>query len=139
MQEFAADSYQKFSSRLSSAQRSRLESASDRLETETNPSSEDWALGNDAVSLVGSGNSAYSSNNTRPTTGTGWDGFDGLKRTTTASSGSKVGFVKQNAVPKDPFDKAVAQYQRDLRRAQEQEEVVRDGSDDDSDDDITPY
>lgn len=124
---------------MSSAQRSRLESANSRLETETNPSSENWALGNDAVSLNGSGNSAYSSNDTRPTTGTGWDGFEGLKRTTTASSGSKAGFVRQNAVPKDPVEKARAQLQRDFRRTQEQDEVVRDGSDNDSDEDEDPY
>lgn len=131
-----AESHRALSSRLSSAQRSQLGSANDRLETETNPSSEDWALGNDAVSLVSSGSS---SNKSRPTTGTGWDAYDGVKRTTTASSDSKPGFAKQNAVPKDPFHKAAAQLEREVRRAQEQEEVVRDGSDDDSDEEGDAY
>lgn len=124
------------SSRLSSAQRSRLDSANSRLETETNPSSEDWAHGNDAVSLDSSGSSGHTSSvNTRPITGTGWDGYPQLNRTTTASSGSNLGFAKQNAVPKDPYDKARQQLERERKRAEEQGEVHRDESDDDDDDD----
>lgn len=138
MQQSIADNYGGFS-RIGSIHQSHLGSANDRVETETNPASEDYAHGNDAISLASSGSSAYSSDNTRPTTGTGWDGFEGIKRTTTASSGSKLGFAKQNAVPMDPVHKARAQLEREKRRTQDQDEVVRDDSEDDSDDDDAPY
>lgn len=139
MQDLRESAYKSYSSRLSSAQRSRLDSANSRIETDTNPASEDWFVGNDLVSVVGSGSSAVSSSSTRPTTGTGWDGFTGINRTTaTPRSGSNVGFAKQNAVPKNPVEKAQAQYQREKKRDQEQEEVVRDESDE-SDNGEDPY
>lgn len=123
------------SSRLSSVQRSQLNSANSRLETDTNPSSEDWAHGNDAISLVDSGSSGHTSaTNARPVTGTGWDGYPQINRTTAASSGSNVGFARQNAVPKDPYIKAREQLARERKRAEEQDEVERDESDDDDDD-----
>lgn len=126
------------SARLSSVQRSQLESYDSRLETDTNPASDDPAYGNDAVGLGSSRSPSYSSASThaRPVTGTAWDQFEGLNRSTTASgTGSKAGFVKQKAQPIDPKVKVHAQIAREQKRAEEQDEVVRDDSEDDDDDD----
>lgn len=126
------------SSRHSSVQQSRQSVSNSRYETDTNPGTSDYYAGNDALSL-GSGRSGNISTSSRPTTGTPWDGFRGVDRPTgTSRTGSNAGFAKQNAVPKSIVAKAAAQLDREQRRAQDQEEVVRDQSDEEEDGD-QPY
>lgn len=130
------------SARLTSHQSSRPDSTDSRLETDTNPASEDPAFGNDKISLFSSRSSTCTSTNkaNRPTTGTAWDRFDGDGRTTTASvTGSKAGFARAKAKPVDLKEKVRAQIAREQKRAEEQDEVVRDESEDESDDDENPY
>lgn len=109
---------------------------SDRYETDTNPSSQ-YYDGNDAVSLADTQYSAISSSNTRPTTGTAWDEYPGTKHRISKASGNS--FVRQGAVPKDPYVKARIQHERQQRRQNEQDEVVREDSDESDDDGEDPY
>jgi len=135
-----------YSSIASATHRSRsAQSQSDQYETDTNPGSPSWAHGNDAVSLAGTETSRPSSTSNRIVTGTGWDGFAGDGRSTTARSvtsgrSNNPGFVKQNAVRKDVHQKVAEQLAREHERhQQEKEQVVRDESDDDSEASDDPY
>lgn len=116
-------------------------SGNDQFETDTNPSSLYYVQGNDAVSLAGTNTSGASSSNTRPTTGTHWDAYPGIQhRTSGAGGGSSAGFAKQGAVKQDPRVKAMQAYEREQRVAGNQDQVVRDESDDSEDnDDTDPY
>ena len=125
-------------------------SYNDQYETETNPGSESWAYGNDAISLNCSDFSASASTHTRAQRGTrtGWDSFDGAgprphPRNHVAQPISGARFVKQNAVGKTVEERARDQLQRDESRRQHMSEQVRldssGDSDSDDEDDEDPY
>lgn len=133
-----------FSSTVSRAQPSRVSQVeSNRYETETNPGSNPWVNGNEAVSLVGSEYSAVPSQGYGRATGTGWEGFPGGGRHRTTPSGvskNSGGFVKQGAVGKDIYQKATEQIERDKAlKEQHEEKLQREDSDDDSEADDDPY
>lgn len=139
---FSAGSY--FSSAVSRTQPSRLSRAqSDLVETETNPGSTSWAHGNEAVSLSGSDYSGVPSQSAGYANGAPWHDLTGDNRPRGALSGvskNSGGFVKQNAVAKDQYQKAREQMERETnRREQEEEKLQREDSDEGSDADDDPY
>lgn len=116
---------------------------SERYETETNPASDNWVDGNDAISYDGSAYTDGLSQASRPTTKTGWDNFrDGESFRHNAKTGSlrDRGWVKQGAVPKNPRDKAITQLHREEDRAKEAEDNPTMATDDEEDEeDEDPY
>lgn len=119
-------------SRLSGSQ-----SGSERYETETNPGSDSWARGNDAISYNGSDYSTGTIASRRPLTGTAWDNFEGhIRQRGPSSLASRERFVKQNAVPKPQEQKAREQLQRErFIQQHENENLTSADSDEGSDDD----
>lgn len=140
-----AESTSYYSALASTSGRSRMSRAeSERLETETNPASDSWAHGNDALSFDGSSDISTTVTGGR-LTGTAWDGFDGdgrhrPARTVVSNRSNNSEWVKKNAVKKSVAEKAHQTIERERQRqALEEEQVERDDSDDDSEASEDPY
>lgn len=127
-------------SRVSRSEISRAQS--ERYETETNPASENWIEGNDAISYDGSAYTDGLTETSRPTTGTNWDNFrgdNGRRQTSKPGSKSDRGWVKQNAVPVSLHEKAAAERERQQRLQEHDDEVVRDSDDEEDNEEDDPY
>lgn len=136
-----------YSSRISSAmsaRRSQLSRCRQQYETDTNPGT-DVYQGNDEVSLPGThsgwsdGSSELSYQGSYHGNGDYSGSYSG--RSNVMARGRNVGFVKQNAVPRDKYQKADDTRQRNERIRQQQEEqaAIAESDSDDDDDDELPY
>lgn len=128
-----------------SARRSQLSSSRHQYETDTNPGSNIYD-GNDEVSLPDTRHAEWSDSGSGLSVRSSLNGHGNLAGSPTGRSnmiarGRNTGFAKQNAVPRDKYQKADDTRQRNERIRQQQEEqaaIAESDSDDDGDDEY-PY